>query len=841
MVVALGVTAVAQGQTGQVVTGVAVDATGAVLPNAQVVLTTAANAALQTAATDATGTFRFQGVPPGRYEIRVAFEGFQPTTARVTVGSRAPSPLRITLPLASVTQEITVSNQATEVGTSAVSNSDAVRVDQDMLASLPVLDQDYIATVSRFLDLGSIGTGGITLVVNGMEVSALRVSASAVQQITINQDPYSAEYARPGRGRIEILTKPGSQAYHGEGNGIFRDSLLNARNAFAPVKPDEQRRTLEGSVGGPLGHDGKTSFLLSGHDEKQGQQTVVFAIGPSGTIQDVAPQPSRESLLAFNVTHQRSDRVTFSLRPNYVYESDQNRGVGGTTLATAGTNFTHHEQQITYTQQTIIRPTLLHQFQVLVGHERETTTSASPARGLVVAGAFTGGGGQADLVRTEMHMQLTTSLAWTKSRHLVQTGFQLPDWSRRGFYDRSNFGGTFYFAGLDAYAAGAPYAFIQQQGNGDLAFLEKQVGVYVKDDWQVRPGLTASFGLRYDWQNYFHDTNNVAPRASFAYALGTNKANVLRVGAGIFNDRSGPVAIADVLHSLPGGLVRYVITDPSYPDPFHSAPATSQPPSIVRLAPDVRIPQTVQFSVGVDRQLRKTTTVSVTYTGARGYHMFRSRDVNAPPPPLYLTRPDPAYGVVREIESNARQETDSLQLTLRGRVTRWFTGQMQYAVSRARNDTNGIAWYPANDYDLSGEWARADFDRPHRFLLLGRLNGWKVADLGVGLTMNSAAPYTELLGQDVFNNGRGRARPSGIARNTLVGSGYASLDLRVSRDLKFGSGNQARAITLGFDAFNVLNHVNYATYVGTVGSPLFGQPVSARSARQLQLSARFKF
>src|SRR5207253_282875 len=98
--------------------------------------------------------------------------------------------------------------------TQAASNSDALTLNQDMLDSLPVFDQNAIATLSRFLDTGSIGTGGVTIVVNGMEVNSLNVSASAVQQIKINQDPYSAEYSRPGRGRIEILTKPGGQAYH---------------------------------------------------------------------------------------------------------------------------------------------------------------------------------------------------------------------------------------------------------------------------------------------------------------------------------------------------------------------------------------------------------------------------------------------------------------------------------------------------------------------------------------------------------------------------------------------------------------------------------------------------
>jgi len=261
----------------------------------------------------------------------------------------------------------------------------------------------------------------------------------------------------------------------------------------------------------------------------------------------------------------------------------------------------------------------------------------------------------------------------------------------------------------------------------------------------------------------------------------------------------------------------------------------------VRLASDIQIPQTVQYSVGLDHQLQKTLTLSLTYTGARGYHMFRSRDVNAPPPPLYLTRPDPAYGAVRQVESTGRQETDSLQVTVRGKLSRWFNGQMQYTLSRGDNDTNGIGSFPANDYDLSGEWARADFDRRHRFNLLGRTTMFKVFDLGMGVSMNSGGPYNETLGLDLFNNGRGRARPAGVPRNSLETTGFASVDLRASRDIKLGAGKDAREVTLGFDAFNVLNHVNYGSFVGTLSSPLFGQPVSARAARQLQFSARMKF
>ena len=824
------------------VTGIVQDQTGAVLAAATVDLVNASGAVVQTTAADAAGLFRFDRVAPGQYELRARYEGFKSATAKLRVGTRAPSSQRLVLPLGGLTQEITVSDGAADVGASSGNNVDAITIDQDMLEALPVFDNDFVATMSQFLDAGSIGNGGVTIVVNGMEVSALNVSAAQMQQIRINQDPYSAEYSRPGRGRVEILTKPGGQDYHGEASLIFRNAAINARNPFATTRPPEQREIYEGFLGGPVGTSGKTWFALSANDEILNQQSFIYALGPSGIIQDNLPHKNGQARVNFSITRQISDKNTFSIRPNYQYESDENRGVGGTTLASAATTFKHHEQQVTYTQQTILRPTLLNRFQMLFGHEREPTVSASATRGIVVNGAFTGGGGQADLVRTETHINLNESLAWTKGRHLIQAGFQLPDWSRRGFEDRSNFGGTFFFSGLNTYAAGGPYAFTQQQGNGDLSLLEKQLGTYVKDDWQARPGLSVSMGLRYDWQNYFHDDNNLAPRFSVAYAPGNKRTNVLRAGIGVFNDRSGPVVIADVLHSQTGGLVRYVITNPGYPDPFASAAAAAAPPpSIVRLAPDIQIPQTVQYSVGLDHQLQKALTLSLTYTGARGSHLFRSRDVNAPPPPLYLTRPDAAYGAVRQVESTGRQETDSLQVTMRGKVSHWFNGQMQYTLSRGDNDTNGIGSFPANDYDLSGEWARADFDRRHRFNLLGRTTAIKLFDLGVGLSMNSGGPYNETLGLDLFENGRGRARPAGVPRNSLETTGFASLDIRTSRDIKLGAGKDGRELALGFDAFNVLNHVNYGSFVGTLSSPLFGRPVSARAARQLQFSARMKF
>jgi hypothetical protein len=66
---------------------------------------------------------------------------------------------------------------------------------------------DYIGILSSFLSQGDIATGGVTMVVDGAEANGLSVTTSAIQEVKINQDPYSIVYSRPGRGRIEITTK----------------------------------------------------------------------------------------------------------------------------------------------------------------------------------------------------------------------------------------------------------------------------------------------------------------------------------------------------------------------------------------------------------------------------------------------------------------------------------------------------------------------------------------------------------------------------------------------------------------------------------------------------------
>jgi hypothetical protein len=275
-----------------------------------------------------------------------------------------------------------------------------------------------------------------------------------------------------------------------------------------------------------------------------------------------------------------------------------------------------------------------------------------------------------------------------------------------------------------------------------------------------------------------------------------------------------------------------------------SGTGSTPPASLVTLAPGIRTPYTVQFGGGVERLVGKSTTIAINYLGSRGVSLFRSRDVNAPPPPFYASRPDPAFGQIREIEANGRQTAHSLQVLARGRFLRRVQGTLQYTLASARNDTSGINALPANNYDLASEYGRADFDQRHHFEALLTLKDVAWGDVGVAVSLASGRPYSLRTGLDDFNTGQTNARPAGVPRNTLDGPGLARVDLRWSHEFAVGHAAKAKdgtAFTIGIDAFNVFNRVNYTSFVGNLNSPFFGRATSAQAARQIQLSAGLTF
>jgi hypothetical protein len=383
-----------------------------------------------------------------------------------------------------------------------------------------------------------------------------------------------------------------------------------------------------------------------------------------------------------------------------------------------------------------------------------------------------------------------------------------------------------------------------QQGDPRLSFWQKDAGVFVQDDIRIRPNFSMAAGLRYDVQNYLSDHNNVAPRLSFAFAPGKDRKTVLRTGAGIFYDRTGARPISDLLYYNGSHLRQITVTNAGYPDPFLGAGGLAlQPPNLVRFASNLRSPYLAVYNFGVDQQLTKTTSLSVNYSGTRGIKMFRSRNLNAPYAPLFLP-PDPSIGVLRQVESSGHLESHSLRVSLRGSIGHFFTGTANYTWSHTNDNTSGISTFPADNHDLSGEWSRSDFDQRHRLSSFGTFTLPRdLFSLGFIFTASSGSPYSLITGRDDNHDTFATDRPFGVRRNTLVGPDFFQLDARWSKkfmlhETKKGEGPSA---TVGFDAFNVLNHVNYRNVVGDLSSSLFGRPVSANWPRRMQISLGLGF
>jgi hypothetical protein len=832
------------------VSGVVLDPSGASIPGARVVLRTTESSTDLETRTDATGAFRFENVRTGKYDLEVEAEGFRNVRVQATITTRRMPAFRVVLPILVQTESVTVATgeNVPLVSTDSQSNQNTNSIDRNALDRIPVFDQDYITAMSRFLDDNATGTNGVTLVVNGIEANGPGVTPSAVQEVRINNNPYSARFSRPGRARLEIITKSGSRDYHGSLNFLFRDSVFDASNAFAVVKPPERRQYYEGSVTGPIGHSKRTSFLLSLNEDLNDQQAIVApsAIAEAeslgfGPIAQTVPNPTHHFFGSGRVFHDLANGDQFWIGYSYEHRSSENQNVGGNTLPSAATNtyFLEHEINVSYLHQ--ISPHWLNQLRFLVGHYDNSVQSVNADAQIAVSGLFTAGGAQADSRRTEYHFDGTDFATYANGKHQLSFGIDIPDISRRGLDDFTNRVGTYSFAGAAEYSAATPATYLVQTGQGHVAFLERVLCGFVEDNIRLTPNFSVYLGVRYYWQNYFHDdSDNFAPRISFAYAPSAKSKTVIRGGAGIFYDRTGPSPIGDLLHFNGVNLLRFLLDSPAH-FPVLPSDLSGVPTSIVTLDPRTRIPYALQYSIGVERQITAKTTFSAVYIGNRGIGVFRSIDANAPLPGN-VVRPNPTVGQVREMQSDGYLKGNALEFTFRGKLNKYFSGQVQYTTGRTDNNTSGITFFPGNSYDAAADWGRSDNDRLHKFDLLASTQAIKFFTLGVALSVYSGKPVNITTGGDENHDGILNDRPAGIPRNTMPGPGLIDLDLNVSHDFPLSKAKkETKVISLALNSFNVLNHPNYVTYIGAISSSLFGEPVAAQSPRRMQLDVQFKF
>jgi hypothetical protein len=868
--------------------GLVADPSGAIVSGAEVDLVDPSGAVAASFHSDGEGNFQVTAPHPGRYTLVISQPGFEtvktPVVLNAAGGSLVSAPaastlaplLRIVLPIASFATNVRVSAESNTDLTASEENRDSSVMTSQELKELPIFDNDYATAMSAFLDDSATATGGSGLLVDGVEANRATVSASAVQEVRINQDPYSAQYYWPGRGQMEIITKAAAEHYHGEFNFLFRNSAMNAQNALAPSKPFEQRQNYEGSVTGPIPHTPKSSFLGSFNRVIYDQDAVVSATIPAvGNSAGAAfnanvPAPARDTEFSLRAARQFGSRHSAYAQYSYQDWTGQNQAVGGQTLAAAGYNSQYREDDVVIHVDSTPSPVLLNQLSLVAEHDSNRNRDAVDVETWRdnVAGDFTGGSAQNDSFSSEYNFRIYEMATWTRGRNLVKLGAGTPHISRRAFDDNTNEQGTYTFAptmeadgvtvketALQNYAANLPTGFSQNAGETHFVYHQQEMGAFIQDQFKVNARFSITPGLRYDWQNFLATRRlGFAPRLSFAWVLDEDSKLVVRGGGGIYYDRFGAGPLLDLVrYEKPRRqALLFPLLDPSLQPASGCVPVTAacelagQGPEASRaeLAPNAKIPYQIQYGLSIERQLGEKATGIVSVYSARGIDSFRSVDINAPTLASgYTERPDSAFGRIRQMQPEGFWEGDGMDISYRGRLNKYFTGFGRYTWSHFESDTGGIGWFPQNQSDPNDEWSNANWDRRHRLGMYAIFQPQSLMNLSAGIFANTGTPWTVLTGTDTDGDKLYNSRPEGVERNTETNPSYVDLDLRWGHDFAFTANKAEDAPRLGLSAgaFNVLNHVNGGGIDPVETSSSFGQITSAAPPRRIQLGMRFEF
>ena len=827
------------------VTGAVVDAKASPIPGAKVKLTEQPSGHETEVTTDETGAFSFGDQPAGDYVLTVIAPGFKLAERKLTLGTSPVPPVQIRLEVLQVTERVTVSADAVPV--SPEQNVDRFHVDDNFLGGLPMLNGDPLAVVSMFTDPSVAGAMGPQLIVDGVPTDSLDLPLSSIKNIAVNQNPYSAEFGRPGKGRIEVKTKHRIHQFHGTVFTDFLNSAFDARNTFASSVPLHQRAISEAELEGPISKN--VSFLVSGRYDLNNETAVVDAQTLSGPLVQNFGAPQRNTHLFGRLNFKLSTNHKLSLTYKFKDKLRKNQNVGAFDLPERATNYFDHGNEFNLFETATASPTLFNEFRLAYRERRQDTSSITDQPAILVPGAFQAGGAQVSLHRRDFLADAEDIVTWSHGMHTLRFGGGArPTWIRAT--DASNFGGTFIFSCLFptptcsfAFSQNSPAQFTQNIGDPQVSFAQHDFYSFVQDEMRLRPKLSLMLGLRYEGQSNGNRFDNMAPRLAIAYAPGSART-VIRAGFGIFYDRQPEVMEHQALLYNGIQIRQIVITNPSFPNPFPpGTTATSVPSSLVRISPDITFPYLLQGNLAVERRLGKGENYfSVDLTTVRGVHLYRRRNINAPLPGTTV-RPDPSILNLDQFESAGLSRSNSVTFALRLHPRKNFSLYSQYILSRAMDDTSGVFSLPANNYDLRPEWGRSDYDRRNQFNLVGMYDlpwGFRV---GTVARVASGIPFNITTGLDnngdtVFND-----RPPGVTRNTGHGPGYANVDLRFGKTFRLkGRDHNPKQFELAADAFNVLNHVNYKNFVGIITSPFFGLPNnSADPARRLQVSLRFVF
>ena len=824
-IIIMATTLVSAQQTRGSLRGLITDELGAAIVGANVTLTDASGVQKKTT-TNGEGVYTFPGLAPGKYTLLAIAPGFAPSDAKEVDITGARQSVDLTL---KVTIEEKVTIAETPVSTEATNNANQTVIAGKDLDALPD-DPDELAAALQALAGPPIGPNGGQIFIDGFTGGSLP-SKDSIREIRINQNPFAAENDQPSA-RIDVLTRPGTDKFRGGASFNFNDESLNSRNPFSTDSSKRapfQFRQYDLNFSGPLVAKKASFFVNFGRTETDDNDLVVAKVLDDNlNILDIGQAfvvPRRNMFFSPRLDYAINTNHTLVARYNYNRFSADDQGIGGFILPERGFDIVSTNQNIQLTETAILNSTTINETRFQFSHSRNEQTGNNSVPALDVVGSFNGGGSQVgNSFNTRKLWELNNFTAKQKGSHAIKFGgrirhIQLEDTNENNFGGTWSFSGGFGMSSIQRYqltvqmqkdgftpeqiraAGGGATSFRLNTGNPFADIKQTDIGVFLQDDWRMRPNLTLSYGLRYEWQTNTASNYDFAPRLAVAWSPGAaNSARppkmVIRFGTGFFYNRFNE---NNTLQTLRFNGVNQLQTSVTEPLNSTTAPTELQQqdgdvvntysilnqwgPNVVpslagisptqlitwQVDPNIQNPTVWGIFTQVERQLPRNITMFVGFYNIRIVHVIRARDVNAPLPGTITDdkqngiRPDPTRGPIYRYEASGKFNQRQFFVGFNSRLSRMFQLNGNYSISKTTNDTDGQGsqLFPRDSWDLTGEFGRSSFDIRHRFTVFGTINlpWWKVV-VNPFVIANSGPGFNIITGQDTNLDRQLTERPS---------------------------------------------------------------------------------
>jgi Carboxypeptidase regulatory-like domain/TonB dependent receptor len=762
--------------------GQVTDPSGAVVPNAAVAILVSGGQT-QSATTNHSGNYEIGNLAPGKYTVTANAQGFAVFVQNdVDVAAGRTAQFNISLDINVRQEKVNVQEDTPQVDVAPASNASAIVLNGKDLEALPD-DPDELQSDLEALAGPSAGPNGGQIYIDGFTGGQLPPKSS-IREIRINQNPFSAEFDKLGYGRIEVFTKPGTDKYHGQFSVEGNSSAMNSRNPFlgtAPQAPYDSV-TYMGNIGGPINK--KASFFFNFQRRNINEIAVVNAqildsnFQPT-TFQASVPNPRIRTNLSPRLDYQVTANNTLTARYQYYHDTQDNAGVGQFSLPSTGYNTSSSENTLQFTDTQTLGAKAINETRFEYEREGSQRTPLSTALSIIVPQSFIGGGSSGGAQTDHQdHFEVQNYTSVSLGKHFVKFGGRLRS-TREVNASSAGFNGSYIFPDLQTYANaeqgipnGVPSQFsVTATTSGNIPNVDATVvdaGLYVQDDWKLRPTFTFSGGLRFETQNAIHDHADVAPRIGFAWGIGgggkSAPKTVLRGGFGLFYDRFGEDLVLNVNRNNGVAQQQYLVSSPDfYPTIPPVGSLTAQDQTIYKISPILRAPYIMQTAFSLERQVTKIANVTVSYLNARGVRQFVSLNINAPTPGTPGSvgpQPFPNQGPTYQYSSDGVFRQNQLIANFNIRAGAKLSLFGFYSLNYANSDSSGASSFPSDQYDLGGDYGRASFDTRHRVFFGGTVglpHGFRLSPF---MIFNSGSPYNVTVGQDLNNDSVINDRPA---------------------------------------------------------------------------------